>query len=221
MNPELNKIPSRIVALARAALSQANAHATYGGPGIEHWGQMSVINAAHAGELFLKAIIAEEHPLLIFKDLFNFSDGSTGDLDIDQLISRGRTHDFDKLPRLLWATTGKRIPDQESFDEIRAARNAIQHFCAPNATDFRALSLRFLYNNIDPLIQEMFGLVAIEHYEDYNDGYDYLVERLIELELKFSFPENFEIAEIDLEKALSQTSKDYRSWFHKCQKQFK
>ncbi|MBI1236804.1 MAG: hypothetical protein GC188_09000 [Alphaproteobacteria bacterium] len=216
MNPELEAIPARIVSLAQAALSQANAHATYGGPGIEHWDQMSVINAAHAGELFLKAIIASEHPLLIFKDLFNFTDNTDRDLEIDQLISRGRTHDFEKLPKLLWATTGKRMPDQDSFDELRAARNAIQHFCAPANTDFGGLSLRFLYKNIDPLIRDSFGLVAIEHYEDLSDGYDYLVERLIRLELSFTVPIDFSVAEVDIETALENASEAYRDWFAKA-----
>ena len=35
---------------------------------------MSIVNAAHAGELFLKAAIARVHPLLIFKDFFNLPD---------------------------------------------------------------------------------------------------------------------------------------------------
>lgn len=35
---------------------------------------MSVVNSAHAGELYLKAVIAKVQPLLIFKDFFNLSD---------------------------------------------------------------------------------------------------------------------------------------------------
>src|SRR5229473_2835856 len=100
MNPALKQIPQRILHLARGALSQANTHAVYLDPGNEHWEYMSVLNTAHAGELFLKAIIAREHPLLIFKDLFSLDDSGNGLLDISSLIQRGRTHDFEKLPQV-------------------------------------------------------------------------------------------------------------------------
>lgn len=77
MNPVLTEIPARILHLAFGALSQANMHAVFSDPGNEHWDFISVTNTAHAGELFLKAIIAKEHPLLIFKDLFSLDDNRT------------------------------------------------------------------------------------------------------------------------------------------------
>jgi hypothetical protein len=58
VNEALRGIPNRILDLAMGALAQANTHAAFADPGNEHWPQMSVLNAAHAGELFLKAIIA-------------------------------------------------------------------------------------------------------------------------------------------------------------------
>jgi len=64
MNDELSSIPDRILGLARAALTQANHHAVFMDPGNEHWPLMSVLNAAHAGELFLKAIMARGHTKL-------------------------------------------------------------------------------------------------------------------------------------------------------------
>jgi len=42
------------------------------------------------------------------------------------------------------------------FDRLRKARNAIQHFCAPEEADFKALSLEFIYTIIDPLIADAF-----------------------------------------------------------------
>ena len=75
MNELLKEIPYRILELAKGALAQANMHSTFFDPGNEHWDFVSVLNTAHAGELFLKASIAKEHPLLIFKDLFGFDDG--------------------------------------------------------------------------------------------------------------------------------------------------
>lgn len=212
MNPELEAIPPRILYQAKGALTQANHHAVFSDPGNEHWEEISVINTAHAGELFLKAIIASEHPLLIFKDLFGLEDGRDGPLVLSQLIRRGRTHDFEKLPQVLWATTGKRVPNMDCFERLRRARNAIQHFCAPEREDFRSLSLEFIYTIIDPLIAETFGLCAIEFHEDHSIGYDYVVQQLLYRELRFTLPDDFSVGEIDINEGLEGASDSYRSW---------
>jgi hypothetical protein len=215
MNPALEQIPQRILHLAMGALTQANTHAVFVDPGNEHWEFISVLNTAHAGELFLKAIIAREHPLLIFKDLFGLDDSGNGLLDIGSLIQRGRTHDFEKLPQVLWATTGKRVPNMKCFERLRRARNAIQHFCAPDEEDFRSLSLEFIYTIIDPLIAETFDLCAIAFHEDHSVGYDYVVRHLLYAQLKFTMPNDFRITEIDMKECLEGASKSYRTWVEK------
>ena len=215
MNPALAQIPERILHLAMGALTQANTHAVFLDPGNEHWEYISVLNTAHAGELFLKAVIAKEHPLLIFKDLFGLDDRGDSLLDIDNLIKRGRTHDFEKLPQVLWATTGKRVSNMECFERVRRARNAIQHFCAPDEEDFRSLSLEFIYTIIDPLIAEAFDLCAIEFHEDHSVGYDYVVKQLLSSQLKFTMPNDFSVTEIAMDECLKGASKSYRAWVEK------
>ncbi|WP_307959255.1 hypothetical protein [Sinorhizobium medicae] len=111
--------------MAKGALAQANMHSTFADPGNEHWDFICVLNTAHAGELFLKASIAKEHPLLIFKDLFGFNDGQATEIDLENLIKKGKTHDFEKLPQILWAVSGIRLPNRECFERLRKARNAI------------------------------------------------------------------------------------------------
>lgn len=213
MNEELREIPRRILGLARAALTQANHHAIFTDPRNEHWPLMSILNTAHAGELFLKAIIATEHPLLIFKDLVSLDDKNSDRLDLQRLLTHGRTHDFDKLPQVLWATTGLRIPDPDCYEQLRQARNAIQHFCAPTHRDLSRLSLEFIYRIIDPLIADRFDLYAIEHHEDHSVGYDYVVAFLLRRQLRFSIPENFSTPEIDIFEQLDGATEEYRSWF--------
>jgi hypothetical protein len=212
MDPVLREIPDRILTLALGALSQANTHAVFADPGNEHWDFISVTNTAHAGELFLKAIIAKEHPLLIFKDIFNLDDNRTEPLDLITLIKKGKTHDFEKLPQVLWVTTGHRIPNPECFERLRRARNSIQHFCAPENEDFRALSLEFIYTIIDPLICEHFGVFAIEHHEDHSVGYDYVVGALLRRQLKFSVPDDFTVGEINISEELDDADDAYRDW---------
>jgi hypothetical protein len=198
--------------MAEGALTQANTHAVYSDPGNEHWEHMCVINTAHAGELFFKAMIAKEHPLLIFKDLFSLDDKREGLLDVETLIRRGRTHEFERLPQVLWATTGRRLTNLSCFERLRLARNAIQHFCAPDQQDFRALSLEFIYTIIDPLIAQSFGICAIEYHEDHNVSYDYVVNSLLQSDLKFTVPEDFSVTEISMTEALESTSAAYKGW---------
>ncbi|KHK89199.1 hypothetical protein [Novosphingobium malaysiense] len=212
MNEALKEIPQRILNLAVGALAQANTHAVYFDPGNEHWEHICVLNTAHAGELFLKAIIAREHPLLIFKDVFGLDDNSGSLLDIETLVRRGRTHDFERLPQILWATTGTRLPNPKCFEQLRQARNSIQHFCAPEQRDFRRLSLEFIYTIIDPLIADAFDLCAIEYHEDHSVSYDYVVGALLRSELKFTVPGDFTVTEIDMSKELEGASSVYRNW---------
>ena len=208
----LTEIPARILTLALGALSQANMHAVFADPGNEHWDFICVTNAAHAGELFLKAIIAKEHPLLIFKDIFSLDDSRADSLDLVTLIKRGKTHDFEKLPQVLWVATGQRMPNPECFERLRRARNSIQHFCAPENEDFRALSLEFIYTIIDPLIKEHFDICAIEHHEDHSVGYDYVVAALLRHRLKFSVPDDFAVGEINVNEEIKGAGKAYRDW---------
>lgn len=211
MHKALEDVPKRILSVAIGALTQANQHAVYYDPGMDHWTDMSILNAATAGELFLKAIIAKEHPLLIFRDLFQLDDPINVDLKLEHIIQKGRTYDFEQLPKLLWVSTGERLPDPDSFEKLRRARNAIQHFCSPtHVGDLRHLALEFIYRNIDPLINRHFGLCAIEHHEDISAGYDYVVECVVHHELLFSVPQDFKITEIDLQKTISGTSDKYQ-----------
>lgn len=206
----LKDIPQRILDVAIGALIQANTHAVFHDPGMEHRDHMCILNAASAGELFLKAIIAKEHPLLIFRDLFQLDDPANQDLSIDHIIERGRTYNFEHLPKLLWVATGERIPDFDSFDKLRRARNAIQHFCSPTDRDgLRKIALDFLYKNIDPLIHKHFEIYAIEHHEDHV-GYDYVVSCLVGSEYLFSIPDDFKTGEISFADELAETSNGYQ-----------
>lgn len=197
--------------MATGALAQANTHAVFMDPGNEHWDFISITNTAHAGELFLKAVIAKEHPLLIFKDLFTLDDKSDV-LDVESLIKRGRTHDFEKLPQVMWAATGQRVPNMDCFERLRRTRNAIQHFCAPDEIDFSGLSLEFIYTIIDPIIFREFGMCAIEYHEDHSVSYDYVVACLLRHGLKFTVPDDFNVTEISVSEEIAGASEAYQSW---------
>lgn len=113
MHHSLRGISARILGLAIDALTRANTDAVFLDRGKEHRRSLAPLAAAHAGELLLKAMIAKEHPLLLFK---NIGEKITNDeIDLNWLLKNGRTHDFCRLPSVLWATSGILVPDLESY----------------------------------------------------------------------------------------------------------
>lgn len=205
---EIDEIPDRIFRMASDALVQANTNAVSCGRGVEHRANMSILDAAHAGELFLKAVIAKAHPLLIFRDLFSLDKSAEEPLNLRHIIEHGRTYNLEHLPKLLWVVHGERLPDLDSFKKLRKARNAIQHFCAPVIGRPGDLALTFLYRNIDPLIKRHFSVDAVDFIEP--DDIGYLIENLLHLELPFSNSEIIEISEFNVSEALGNVSDEYR-----------
>lgn len=210
MHPALEEIPDRIIETALAALTQANTLAVFHDPGMEHRDHLCILSAALAGELFIKAIIAKEHPLLIFRDLFHLDQHISDSFLVDDIILGGRTYSFEHLPKLLWVTANERI-DLELFDRVKRARNAVQHFCTPDLP-LRRLSLEFLYLTVDPLASRHFGINCIEYHEDHV-GYDYIVSCLLGSELPFSIPDDFVLTEIRASEIIDECSRPYREGF--------
>lgn len=210
MHAALERIPERIVETALAALTQANTLAVFSDPGMEHRDHLCILSAALTGELFIKAVIAEEHPLLIFKDLFHLEPHITEPFVIDDIVLNSRTYNFEHLPKLLWVAANERV-DLDLFDRVKKARNAVQHFCTP-VLPLRRLSLEFLYLVIDPLIRRRFGIYCIEYHEDHV-GYDHVVQCLLRNELPFSIPDNFTLTEIDAKEIIEECSKPFQEGF--------
>src|SRR5437588_8675888 len=102
-------------------LAHANRHAAYHGDN-PSWPELSVLQAAHAAELLIKARIAQEHPLLIFEQLPRFKQASGARLDLEDLFKQGRTFQWADLPDRLWAATGLSIPDKATFDTFGKLR---------------------------------------------------------------------------------------------------
>ncbi|OLS51883.1 hypothetical protein BV392_07605 [Rhodovulum sulfidophilum] len=167
--------------------------------------------AAHAGELVLKALIAKEHPLLLFKNIAEKA--SDDEIDLDWLIKNGRTHDFSRLPSVLWATSGIKIPDIDSYRRIAALRNQIQHFVDERDSDIQYACLNFIYSNIDPLLNSHFshfGIAACQFHEDEFD--DYVIGCLFAHQIKFTAPRDIVLTEIDPHLYLQDCSQEYRTW---------
>ena len=185
----LKDIPEHMKMLGLSALKHANYHSAFYSFENNMWSELSVLQAAHAAEILIKARISQEHPLLIFDQLPTSKkiEQSKNDYDFDNFIKYAKSITYSELPERLWITTGIKIENEKMYKEFGELRNIIQHSCPPNSTDFSLKTLNFIYNVIDPFIHKCWGLYAIEYHED-TEEYFYIVDSLISKEIEFLVP---------------------------------
>jgi len=213
VNSALNGIWEHIRDLGLGALAHANRHAGYAAMENPRWPDLSVLQAAHAAELLIKARIAQEHPLLIFEQLPRLTQASGERLDLQDLFKQGRTFQWADLPDRLWAATGLSLPNKATFDSFGKLRNGIQHFASPPGCEAGEDTLRFIYTVIDPFINECWGLFAVDYDEDY-EPYVYFFSALVTREILFlvspSAAAEFDNWDVDW----SSVSEGYRTEMH-------
>lgn len=214
MNPALLGIWEHMRELGLGALAHANRHAAYTGMLNMKWPELSVLQAAHAAELLIKARIAQEHPLLIFEQMPRSTQAIGVSLDLPDLFQRGRTVQWQDLPERLWAATGLTIPEKSRFDAFGRLRNGIQHFLPSPDGDHEEETLRFIFEVVDPFIYECWGLCAIDYDEDH-EPYVYFVGALTRREILFNVSteaaQSFEDWDVDWCKV----STEYRDEIHR------
>ncbi len=185
MDKKLHEISEHMRQLGLGALAHANWHANCGDCShTRWWPELSVLQAAHAAEILIKARIAEEHPLLIFEQLPKSGPEERGVLSFEELVGKARTLQFSELPDRLWASTGKRLKNLQRYHSFGRLRNTIQHFAAPNNVDVSQETIEFIYEVVDPFINECWGLFAVD-FNDEADPYAYLVAGLVERGIEF------------------------------------
>jgi len=199
MEEGLRSVHAHMRELGLAALAHANWHAHCVSPDNDYWAELSVIQAAHATEILIKARIAQEHPLLIFETLPKPATQSAMPLSVADLIENGRTYQYADLPHRLWATTGVELADVDRYRAFGRLRNAIQHFTAP-PRDVTQETLEFIFEVVDPFINQCWGLFAIDHNEDY-EPYSVFVPALVRRGIRFlvspEMLDHLEYAELD------------------------
>jgi hypothetical protein len=214
MNPALENVWEHMLDLGLGALSHANRHAAYAAMENPRWPELSVIQAAHAAELLIKARIAQEHPLLIFEQLPKLAKTSNGSqLDIDDLFRQGRTIQWQDLPDRLWAVTGLTIPNRQIFDDFGKLRNSIQHFGPNSAEDPGEETLKFVFEVIDPFINGCWELFAIDYDEDH-EPYIYFVSALVGREIKFLVSPDAAETFDDWDVIWDDVSEEYKTEMH-------
>src|SRR5262249_40658020 len=106
MEENLRAVHEHMRGLGLGALKHAIMHAHLDTPDNDFWAELSIIQAAHAAEILIKARIAEEHPLLIFEQLPRLELVQGQRLAFEHLVQEGRTIQFADLPNRLWAVSG-------------------------------------------------------------------------------------------------------------------
>lgn len=129
---------------------------------------LSVVHAAHGAEILIKARIAEEHPLLIFKS-YPKSNTTEDMLSIKELFEHGRTLMYSELPEVLQAATGYRIKELKKYQDFGALRNRIVHFAAPNC-ETAAETYKFAFEVFDPIARDFWGESIIDYSEYWDDS---------------------------------------------------
>ncbi|WP_052307578.1 hypothetical protein [Coleofasciculus chthonoplastes] len=174
MHPETKQVSKHMKEFGFHVIGRAVYDATFSEMMSPFSHVLSVVHAAHGAEIILKARIAEEHPLLIFKS-YPKSSTTTGMLSIKELFKHGRTLMYSELPEVLWASTGYRIKQLDKYQEFGQLRNMIVHFAAP-AFDASTETLKFAFEVLDPIVRDVWGESFVE-YSSYwdeviiSDGY--------------------------------------------------
>lgn len=182
MNKDLRDVSKHMLELGLAALAHANYHSNFVSFESDKWSELSVLQAAHAAEILVKARIAQEHPLLIFEKIPRSAQAEDEFLSLSDLVKCAKTLQYSELPERLWASTGIRLNNIDIYKSFGELRNTIQHFTAPD--EWKIDTVDFIYKVIDPFINECWGLYAIDFHED-TEPYEYIVDSLIQKRVLF------------------------------------
>lgn len=191
MDQSLKNIYEHMINLGCGSLMHANFLGHFYDMVNDYWEQLAVLQAAHAGEIFMKARLAQEHPLLIFEKIPKSTSrhvDSSGLLNFESLLQDGRTIDYSDLPEKVWAATGFNFTNEQLsiYKEFGNLRNKIQHFASPNE-DVKYQITNYIYGFIDPFINSQWGLFAVDFCDD-TEPYENLVPTLADRNVEFLIP---------------------------------
>jgi hypothetical protein len=168
MHPDTKQVADHLREFGMAVLGRAVYDLTFSEMMRPYAHLIAVGQAAQGAELTIKARIAQEHPLLLFNTLPK-SVNAPDQLTIQELYEYGRTIQFNELPEVLWATTGVRLGKVEQFQRFGRLRNASLHFAVPDSENFHTLTLKFLFEVMEPLVRQFWQKSIIPYAAEWDD----------------------------------------------------
>ncbi len=152
MHPDTRQISDHMKEFGLSLFGRALSDSTFSEMTAPYNHAVALTVAAQAAEILIKAKIAQEHPLLIFKK-FPSSASTPDALSVTELFEHGLSHNYDSLPEILWAATGQRLHELHLFKEFGKLRNTIVHFAVPNI-NLGGTTLEFCIKCLFPFITE-------------------------------------------------------------------
>ena len=200
MNPETKQVSQHMKEFGLHILGRAIYDATFNEMMSPFSHMLSVVHAAHGAEILIKARIAEEHPLLIFKS-YPKSNTTKDALSIKELFKSGRTLMYSDLPEVLWAATGYRIKELDRYLKFGQLRNTIVH-CSP-VPDCEASTetLKFALEVLDHIVHDFWGESLICYSECWDDAIisdGYLREQIERLNIQVHPDTQKQIESLDI-----------------------
>jgi hypothetical protein len=186
MNPETKQVSQHMKEFGLHILGRAIYDATFSEMTRPFAHMLSVVHAAHGAEILIKARIAEEHPLLIFKS-YPKSNTTKDVLSIKELFKYGRTLMYSELPEVLWATTGYRIKELDRYQKFGELRNIIVHISAVPDCEASTETLKFPLEVLDYIVQDFWGESLIYYSQEWDDAIisdGYLQEQIDRLNIQ-------------------------------------
>ncbi len=186
MNPETKQVSQHMKEFGLHILGRAIYDATFSEMTRPFAHMLSVVHAAHGAEILIKARIAEEHPLLIFKS-YPKSNTTKDVLSIKELFKYGRTLMYPELPEVLWATTGYRIKELDRYQKFGDLRNIIVHISAVPDCEASTETLKFALEVLDYIVQDFWGESLIYYSQEWDDAIisdGYLQEQIDRLNIQ-------------------------------------
>lgn len=182
MDDELRTVSKHMSDFAGALFGHAMWHSIMTGRGGTPWSEVfGLIHVVHGGELLLKAAVVKEHPLLIFSKTPALDQYGSPRLTFEALAKGGRTISYNELPNTLWAATGYRLPDIDTYRRVGELRNSIQHFAAPQA-DYPCEVLSYICRVAEPVFRKFWNVgvfrVIVDGWDE-QDSYLFSEEPLV------------------------------------------
>ena len=200
MNPETKQVSQHMKEFGLHILGRAIYDATFNEMMRPFAHMLSVVHAAHGAEILIKARIAEEHPLLIFKS-YPKSNTTKDVLSIKELFKYGRTLMYSELPEVLWAATGYRIKELDRYLKFGELRNIIVHFSADPDCEASTETLKFALEVLDHIVQDFWGESLIYYSQEWDDiiiSEGYLREQIEQLNIQVHPDTQKQIETLDL-----------------------
>jgi hypothetical protein len=191
MHEELSNIADCLKAHGLASLAYAQQHTLFYDNDNPYWLNFAVLQTAHAAETILKAIIAEQHPSLIFRDFSRLTKDLEDKSISLELFKEGEILSYKQLPMKLWEATRYKLRAENLYRRFEKLKNTIPYNIHQEQQNLNQEILTFIYGVIDPLIQDFWGLYAV-HYVDLvgdPDSLENIVEHLLKLDVSFLIPD--------------------------------